>query len=692
MHNYSGYNSLPLPLQNYSSPKLYQMIKTPTNYPQTSRSFSLSPSPKQPLFKRQEISFEKIELLRLEIEQKAILCKEKEVEVEFWRKKYEETIGNEGNLDDHLDLLEEYKKKIDMLLAENKKLNEICDKQMKELIFLKDTYMKEDEDPQASPNILYELHELHEENIKLNRENITLKSQSPKEIEAKNEIIKNLIEEKQILKDLLDKNTENVQKMQEKFKILLSDNERLKNLIEEKSSDISFWKDKLSTIEENQEKHIEGLKKQLETNYDKAAKITKQQINYDVETYKLKILELESQNKQLISENQEAKSIISTLNKKYDDLLAKIDDYELNFIEKTIYNEEKSQSNTQIKRLENSLKEILSEHSKLLTIYNEKTEDLNNLMSKYDNLERNHSEHVKQLKKTWEISNNNNIQLSVKESSLRFRNEIESLEMERENLLKYAKTLEEKAQENQEKLINISHKFDNQKKRLLQLEAEKERIEFYQNKIREIENQHMMEIEAIKENLLIEREDQRILDLQEKLEILTEELSKMNRALDEKNEEILFANEKLRTYEEFHDMKMRDFSMKLEGKMQQYRNEKDGYIEDLEKKLEFFQQEKIKYIEEIEKWRGNSLVLEKKLNNIAVIENKLEVMGSQNLVLNKNLSSQMQENMYWKGQVMEQEKLSQYLFEMENKMKYIMAENERLNKIIINRCRDMLNN
>ena len=225
---------------------------------------------------------------------------------------------------------------------------------------------------------------------------------------------------------------------------------------------------------------------------------------------------------------------------------------------------------------------------------------------------------------------------------------------------------------------------------MLHLEAEKERIDVYQVKIREIEEQHMLEMQNMKANILYERDSEQVMQLQEKIEVLSEELTKMNRALDEKNSEIFQWNEKFRTYEDFHQMKMRDYQQKIEMKAQHFRNENSGYIMDLEKKLEFLQEEKMRCIEEIEKWRGNSLELEKKLNNISIMENKLEIMGNQNITLNKSLQSQMQENLYWKGQVMEQEKLTQYLFELESKIRYLLAENDRLNKIIIMRCKDIL--
>jgi len=270
------------------------------------------------------------------------------------------------------------------------------------------------------------------------------------------------------------------------------------------------------------------------------------------------------------------------------------------------------------------------------------------------------------------------------------KNELETLEIERENLLKYIRNIEENNRENNERLNNIMQKFEIQKKRLMQLEAEKERIDVYQAKIREIEDQHLMEMQTMKQNLIYERESEQVVQLQDRLQILSEELSKMNKALDEKNSEIFQWNEKFRTYEDFHQMKMHDFQQKIEMKAQQMRNDNTGYIMDLEKKLEFFQEEKMRLIEEIEKWRGNSLDLEKKLNNISIMENKLEIMVNQNMALNKNLSGQMQENLYWKEQILEQEKLTQYLFELENKIRYLMAENDRLNKIIIMRCKDMM--
>lgn len=505
-------------------------------------------------------------------------------------------------------------------------------------------------------------------------------------------VIQKIKEENFELKRTLDKNNEAFKGLQENMKVLLVDNEKLNNLITKKASDVDFWKTKLQGYEENQENYINELKKQLEINYEKASELNKQQINYDIESLKITLKDLENQNSILNKENEEAKEYISELNSKYSDLLIRIENYERNFIEKSIYEKEKNEWLNQFKKLENNIMQLLSENEKVLSLYNETASDIGNWKIKYQNLENNHEEHVKQLKKTWEISQNNNIELSLKESSLRFKNEIERVIYEKENLLKYIKIIEAKNNDITEKYTILSQRSDQQKKRIIQLEAEKERVEVYQGKIREIEEQHLLEIERVKAELFYERESEQIINLQEKVEVLSEELSKMNRALDERNLEVMQYQEKLQTYEEFHEMKMREFQSKLEVKSQHLREEKESYISDLERKIEYQQEEKIKYIEEIEKWRGNSLELEKKLNNIAIMENKLEVMSNQNLALNRTLKGQMEENMYWKGQVFENEKYSQYIAEMEHKIRYLMAENERLNKIIIMRCRDMLNN
>ena len=700
MFQYSPFQSLPPQMLRSASPQPIRFPNAFLNYQQNSKSVSPPPHKTTHMIK-QEINGENenIQKLLLENEQKAALCKEKEIEVEFWKKKYKEILeknqgidnipkkeGESGDLDENFDLLDEYKQKLDKILMENEKLNKICDERLHEIEALK-SRVALDVDPQGNnPEIYQEIHDLHEENIRVNRENLELKSKENPDM------IEKLTEEKQQLKELLEKSSDNSQKLQERVKILLNENEKLNKLLNEKAQNIDFWKEKFTVFEESQQKYIGDLKSQLEINYQTASKMSKQQLNYDLESMKLKLIEMESKNSILSSENEDAKALLSELNEKYSELISKIDDYETNFIQKSVYNKEKSDYLSQIKRLENNVNQFIVENEKLLTLYNEKTSDNENWMSKYQNLEQNHTEHVKQLKKTWEISHNNNIELSVKEKTMIFRNDIENLELERENLLSYIRSIEEKNKENTEKIISFSQKFDVQKKRILQLEAEKERVEIYQSKIREIEEQHMIEMREFKENLIYERDSEQIQVFQEKIEILSEELTKMNRALDEKNNEIMQWNEKFRTYEEFHEMKIRDFQIKLENRNNQFRNENSGYINDLEKKLEFFQEEKIQLIEEIEKWRGNSLELEKKLNNITIMENKLEIMGNQNLALNKSLSTQMQENTYWKGQILEQEKLTQYLFEMENKIKYLMAENERLNRIIIMRCRDMMNN
>ena len=702
--NVSAFRSLPPPINPQSSPKVVRFPNTFLNYPNSTKSVSLSPG--GPNFQsptQRHSQFDNLDKLLSENEQKTALCKEKEVEVDFWKRKYEEVLEENkksGNLENHLDLLEEYRTKIDLVLDENSKLNKICEERMLEIEYMKENQIV----PEGLPE---EIHELHEENIRLNKENMELRSkilingdyensqiqETDEKYKVLQEKVLKLLNENEELKKIINERGEYNEKsnvLQDKVRKLLSENERLNNLINERTADIDFWKDKLRGIEENQENHIEELKKTLENNYQAATKMSKQQISFDVEALKLKIRDLEAQNSRIQNENDEAKELINNLNDRYNELLNKIDDYEQNFIEKSLYNQEKTTLTTQLRKMETNLTQLLIENEKLLSHYNDQTSDLENGRKKYENLERNHSEHVKQLKRTWENSHMNTLEISVKEKTLNFKHEIESLELERENLLKYIRTIEEKNQENNDKLSTLMHKFDSQRKRLLQLEAEKERVDVYQTKIREIEEQHLLELQNMKANLMYERDSEQVLQLQEKIEVLSEELTKMNRALDEKNSEIFQWNEKFRTYEDFHQMKMRDYQQKIEMKAQHFRNENSGYIMDLEKKLEFLQEEKMQFIEEIEKWRGNSLELEKKLNNISIMENKLEIMGNQNMALNKNLQGQMQENMYWKGQVLEQEKLTQYLFELESKIRYLLAENDRLNKIIIMRCKDIL--
>lgn len=705
--NVSAFRSLPPPINPQSSPKVVRFPNGFLNYPHSTKSVSLSPA--GPNFQsptQRHSQFDNLDKPLSEKDQKTVLYKEKEVEVEFWKRKYEE-INEENrksaNLDNHLDLLEEHRKKIDLLLDENAKLNKICNEKMLEIEYMKENQVV----PESMPE---EIHELHEENIRLNKENMELRSKLLKNGDYENiqnqetddkykvlqeKALKLLNENEQLKKELTEKHisedyNEKYILLQDKVRKLLSENERLNNILNERTADIDFWKDKLRGMEENQENHIEELKRTLENNYQAATKMSKQQISYDVEALKLKIRDLEAQNSRIQSENDEAKELINNLNDRYSVLLNKVDDYEQNFIEKSLYNQEKTELTTQLRKMETNLTQVLSENEKLLSHCNDQTSELENSRKKYENLERNHSEHVKQLKRTWENSHMNTLEISVKEKTLNLKHEIESLELERENLLKYIRTIEEKNQENNDKMSALMQKFDSQRKRLVQLEAEKERVDVYQNKIREIEEQHLLELQNMKANLMYERESEQVLQLQEKIEVLSEELTKMNRALDEKNSEIFQWNEKFRTYEDFHQMKMRDYQQKIEMKTQHFRNENSGYIMDLEKKLEFLQEEKMRYIEEIEKWRGNSLELEKKLNNISIMENKLEIMGNQNMALNKNLQSQMQENMYWKGQVLEQEKLTQYLFELESKIRYLLSENDRLNKIIIMRCKDIL--
>lgn len=696
MQNYSSYQNSP------SSPTIIRFPNVFMNNAKTSKSFTSSPQPHfTSLLSPRDQNSTKFEKLMQEHQKKSELCKEKEIEAQFWKKKYHEIVEeseSERSLRSNSKVIEEYKQKINDLLQKNFELNKICEERLEMIKSLKETKnlnsLKENNEelPQANPQILQEIHELREQNISLNKENMELKAATLNEDDENIKRIEFLTEENQRFKALSEQNSENCKLLQEKLKILLVDNEKLNSIITKKASDIEFWRAKLQNFEENQGKHIENIKQQLEINYEKASIIAKQQINYEAESLKVTIQDLESKNSVLSKENAEAKEFISSLNAKYTEILSKIDDYELNYIEKAAYEKEKHEISSQLKRMENNVRQLLAENSKLLALYNEKNADFEIWKTKYENLENNHAEHVKQLKKTWEISQNNQIQLSVKENSLQYKQEIENLELERENLLKYIRAMEEKNKEIVERSTSIFQKNEQQKKRLVQLEAEKERVEIYKEKIKEIEEQHILEIERVKADLFYERESEQIINLQEKVEFLSEELTKMNHALDEKSNEIVELSEKLRTYEEFYEMKVREFQTKLEAKKQYFQNEKDSYIMDLERKLQLFQDEKIKYVQEIEKWRGNSLELEKKLNSIGVMQNKLEIMSNQNIALNNSLKGQMEENLFWKGQILEQEKLTQYLFEMENKIKYLMAENERLNKVIITRCRDMLNN
>ena len=102
-------------------------------------------------------------------------------------------------------------------------------------------------------------------------------------------------------------------------------------------------------------------------------------------------------------------------------------------------------------------------------------------------------------------------------------------------------------------------------------------------------------------------------------------------------------------------------------------------------------EEKTNLLHEIENWRNKCNEFEKKMSNYAILENKMEILGSQNSGLSQNMNSMLQENMQLKEQVLELGKMGNYFYDMENKMKFLIAENERLNRIIINRCKEMLN-
>ena len=331
------------------------------------------------------------------------------------------------------ELINSYAEKLKTLLTENERLNQICEKRLDQ-----------------NNNQIIEI-----DSIKLELTEKTIEN------DLLNEKITKVSSEFTQFKLDYQSLISNSSQSQEKTRILLNENKILNETLNDRVNELSMLRQKLSDYERTQD----ALTGKLEQN--------EYILQNEMERIKVSFKDLEARNNFLERENERLSTTTEEIKEQNYDLNTRLESFKTHSIEKSIYTSETKDQKTRIIQLETHLSKLLAENNRLIASNNSLNQEIELAQNRYDNLERNHAEHIKQLKKNWENNMQNNLELGLKEKTMKLNLDIQSLESELENNNRYIGSLEEKNEESLKTINFLNQKVENQRKTLVKLESEK---------------------------------------------------------------------------------------------------------------------------------------------------------------------------------------------------------------------------
>lgn len=331
------------------------------------------------------------------------------------------------------ELINSYGEKLKTLLTENERLNQICEMRLDQ----NNTQIIEID------SLKLELTEKTIENDLLNEKVVKISSEFNQfKLDHQN---------------LLSTSSQS----QEKIRILLNENKKLNENLNDRVNELSVLRQKLSDYERTHD----VLTNTLEQNEHILQK--------EMERIKLSFKDREARNNFLEGENERLTKTSEELQEHNYDLNTRLENYKSHSVEKSIYTSETKDQKSRIIQLESHLSKLLTDNNRLIASNNSCNEELELAQNRYENLERNHAEHIKQLKKNWENNMQSNLELGLKEKTMKLNLDIQSLESELENNNQYIGSLEEKNEESLKTINFLNQKVENQRKTLVKLESEK---------------------------------------------------------------------------------------------------------------------------------------------------------------------------------------------------------------------------
>lgn len=331
------------------------------------------------------------------------------------------------------ELISSYADKLKTLLTENERLNLICEKRLDQ-----------------NNNQIIEI-----DSIKLELTEKTIENDLLNEKLAKvsSEFSQFRLDNQNIIN--------NSSQSQEKIRLLLNENKVLNENLNDRVNELSLLRQRLLDYERTNDV--------LNSKLDQNESI----LQNEMERIKRSFKDLETRNNVLEGENIRLARMNEEIKEENYDLNTKFENYKTLSVEKSIYTSETKDQKTRIIQLESHLSKLLADNDRLIASNNSFNEEIKVAQNRYENLERNHAEHIKQLKKNWENNMQNNLELELKEKTMKLNLDIQSLESELENNNQYIGSLEEKNEESLKTINFLNQKVENQRKTLVKLESEK---------------------------------------------------------------------------------------------------------------------------------------------------------------------------------------------------------------------------
>ena len=288
--------------------------------------------------------------------------------------------------------------------------------------------------------------------------------------------------------------------LEKHVEVLLRENAELNRAVQERIRDLDVLRKNYENSENSHEVHVTELKKQWEMMSTSNIAMERRNLSVQIDTLSIKINETEKRLKQVESEKAIVVSSLQSKSKELDELSDRIRNYQIHYVERASADQEIKEYKSRYMDLENKLDMIVQENEKISDINNELRNELENWRIKFSNLERNHENHIEELKKHWDSARRAQIDLEVQNETSHMRAEFrrQELQAERDRKVIQEQKLEIQQMELDLQAFNLLRaRIEEQERIIITLESERDRVEIYKSKLEEIEYKHREEIEQV---------------------------------------------------------------------------------------------------------------------------------------------------------------------------------------------------